>query len=82
MKGGGTRTPDIYLLHSNPCFIPVCDGMIRLQKPVSPLDASTSRDAIDAEEIFEMIRHVKDPEHPLTLEQLKVVSVRFCLVSS
>lgn len=23
-----------------------------------------------------MIRHVNDPEHPLTLEQLKVVSVR------
>lgn len=27
------------------------------------------------EEVFEMVRHVHDPEHPLTLEQLKVVSV-------
>lgn len=29
-----------------------------------------------------MIRHVNDPEHPLTLEQLKVVSVRWSLASS
>ena len=35
----------------------------------------SSRDAIDAEEVFDLIRHVNDPEHPLTLEQLKVVSV-------
>eukprot|EP00903_Cladosiphon_okamuranus_P013271 g12374.t1 len=41
---------------------------------VAPLDSSVSRDVIDAEEVFEMIRHVNDPEHPLTLEQLKVVS--------
>lgn len=45
-------------------------------------DASTSsglvrkRDAIDADEVFEMIRNINDPEHPLTLEQLKVVTVR------
>lgn len=44
-----------------------------------PLDDSTSsvpRDAIDSEEVFELIRDINDPEHPLTLEQLKVVSVR------
>eukprot|EP00842_Homolaphlyctis_polyrhiza_P003336 jgi/Hompol1/4002/HPOL_001672-RA len=29
-------------------------------------------DAIDAEEIFELIRSINDPEHPLTLEQLNV----------
>lgn len=38
-------------------------------------EASLSRDAVDMEEVFEMVRHVHDPEHPLTLEQLKVVSV-------
>lgn len=32
------------------------------------------RDPIDAEEIYEHIRLVRDPEHPLTLEQLRVVS--------
>jgi metal-sulfur cluster biosynthetic enzyme len=32
------------------------------------------REAIDAWEVFEHIRHVADPEHPLTLEQLDVVA--------
>jgi len=30
---------------------------------------------IDSLEVFEHIRHLNDPEHPLTLEQLKVVQV-------
>ncbi|ORX57661.1 DUF59-domain-containing protein [Hesseltinella vesiculosa] len=29
-------------------------------------------DAIDAEEVFDLIRSISDPEHPLTLEQLNV----------
>ena len=35
----------------------------------------TSRDPIDREEVFELIRHLNDPEHPLTLEQLNVASL-------
>ncbi|CAI2380160.1 unnamed protein product [Moneuplotes crassus] len=31
-------------------------------------------DEFDALEVFELIRHINDPEHPLTLEQLNVVS--------
>jgi len=31
-------------------------------------------DEIDAREIFDLIRDIKDPEHPLTLEELNVVS--------
>ena len=31
------------------------------------------RESIDNFEVFELIRHLNDPEHPLTLEQLKVV---------
>lgn len=31
-----------------------------------------AEDAIDALEIFEHIRHINDPEHPNTLEELKV----------
>jgi len=31
-------------------------------------------DPIDAREVFDLIRDINDPEHPLTLEQLKVVS--------
>ena len=33
-----------------------------------------SIDEIDNSEVFEHIRHLNDPEHPLTLEQLNVVS--------
>jgi hypothetical protein len=35
---------------------------------------SNQRDAVDAEEIFDIIKNIQDPEHPLTLEQLGVVS--------
>jgi metal-sulfur cluster biosynthetic enzyme len=29
-------------------------------------------DAIDSQEVFDLIRSISDPEHPLTLEQLNV----------
>ncbi|TYZ67663.1 hypothetical protein PybrP1_008284, partial [[Pythium] brassicae (nom. inval.)] len=32
-------------------------------------------DPFDAEEVFEILRHINDPEHPLTLEQLKVMTL-------
>lgn len=32
-----------------------------------------NNDPIDADEIFEYIRHLNDPEHPHTLEQLRVL---------
>ena len=32
-------------------------------------------DEITREEVFEYIRHLNDPEHPLTLEQLNVVNI-------
>ena len=35
---------------------------------------------IDALEIFDLIREIKDPEHPYTLEQLNVVSEDKCEV--
>lgn len=34
------------------------------------------REPVTAAEVFELIRNINDPEHPLTLEQLNVVSVR------
>jgi metal-sulfur cluster biosynthetic enzyme len=33
------------------------------------------KDVIDAEEVFDLVRSISDPEHPLTLEQLAVVNV-------
>jgi metal-sulfur cluster biosynthetic enzyme len=38
-------------------------------------------DEVTAQEIFELIRGINDPEHPLTLEQLKVVSVEHVQVN-
>jgi len=46
-------------------------------KPTKP----TSRDEIDSEEIFDIIRTVQDPEHPNTLEELAVVSLAQVQVS-
>jgi len=37
-------------------------------------------DPVDAYEIFDMVRHINDPEHPLTLEQLNVVNPRLISV--
>lgn len=37
------------------------------------------REVISKEEVFEHIRHLNDPEHPLTLEQLNVTQVSVCV---
>lgn len=42
---------------------------------VDDLEEDGVRDAFDALEVFELIRHLNDPEHPLTLEQLNVTQV-------
>ena len=39
-------------------------------------DEENDREFVTAGEVFEHIRHLNDPEHPLTLEQLNVVSVQ------
>ncbi|KAI9183300.1 MIP18 protein galla-2 [Blastocladiella emersonii ATCC 22665] len=36
----------------------------------------SAADPFDAEEIFDLIRNINDPEHPLTLEQLNVTQQR------
>lgn len=38
-------------------------------------DDDDAPEPIDELEVFEMIRHINDPEHPLTLEQLNVAMV-------
>lgn len=37
-------------------------------------------DEIDGREIFDLIRDINDPEHPLTLEELNVVEEEKCFV--
>uniref|UniRef100_A0AAV1UKK9 MIP18 family-like domain-containing protein n=1 Tax=Peronospora matthiolae TaxID=2874970 RepID=A0AAV1UKK9_9STRA len=42
------------------------------------VEEALDEDAVDpfeADEVFELLRHVNDPEHPLTLEQLKVMTL-------
>lgn len=39
----------------------------------SLVSLSPSTSSIDAREVFEHLRHLNDPEHPLTLEQLNVI---------
>ncbi|CAE6426734.1 Mitotic spindle-associated MMXD complex subunit MIP18 [Rhizoctonia solani] len=48
---------------------------------VDGLAAEEEEEPIDSEEIFDLLRSINDPEHPLTLEQLKVVSAEQITVS-
>lgn len=43
--------------------------------PRSRITSDMPYEPIDAEEVFEIIRNIQDPEHPNTLEQLSVVSL-------
>ena len=38
-------------------------------------DDCMERQSIDALEVFNLIRNINDPEHPLTLEELNVVNL-------
>jgi metal-sulfur cluster biosynthetic enzyme len=44
-------------------------------------DDEELREEVSSVEIFELIRHINDPEHPLTLEQLNVVSMDNIIVN-
>lgn len=58
-------------LNSNPTLFDVAEERRAdhdLEREADP----DARDPLDSLEVFEMIRHIKDPEHPHTLEQLRV----------
>ncbi|KAJ3021995.1 Mitotic spindle-associated MMXD complex subunit MIP18 [Thoreauomyces humboldtii] len=57
------------LLNANPTVFDA-GASNRAARP-EDLDESIT-DPFDAQEIFDLIRHINDPEHPLTLEQLNV----------
>lgn len=56
-------------LRSPSFIIPTPPSVTRLGTAVG------RRDEMDSEEVFEIIRNIQDPEHPLTLEQLNVVNL-------
>lgn len=59
------------LENSNPS---ICRGLPPRQPHPSDNDDSVE-DQIDAREVFDHVRGIRDPEHPNTLEQLSVVTV-------
>ncbi|KAG8719801.1 Cytosolic iron-sulfur assembly component 2B [Ceratobasidium sp. 394] len=63
-------------------------SLIGAESPPAPksaddmnLDEEEEEEPIDAAEIFDLLRSINDPEHPLTLEQLKVISAEQITVS-
>ncbi|KAG9126289.1 Cytosolic iron-sulfur assembly component 2B [Ceratobasidium sp. 392] len=50
-------------------------------KHADDMEVDEEDEPIDAAEIFDLLRSINDPEHPLTLEQLKVVSAEQITVS-
>jgi metal-sulfur cluster biosynthetic enzyme len=67
----------------HPSFIPASERRAQTEKETSSRSTrqeESKRDVMDADEIFEIIRNIQDPEHPLTLEQLGVVSRKQCEV--
>ncbi|CAI0439833.1 unnamed protein product [Linum tenue] len=60
------------LINANPV---VYEKKERRQRPASIPDADEySAEAIDQLEVFDHVRDIKDPEHPYSLEELKVIS--------
>ena len=54
----------------------------RLQQELKFLKSDTlDEEAIDSYEIFDMLRHINDPEHPLTLEKLRVIKPELITLS-
>ena len=61
------------LLNANPIIYTPSHRSVR---PIGPKDMDDSiPDPVDAEEIYDLIRDINDPEHPLTLEQLGVLQL-------
>mmetsp|Transcript_22762 Transcript_22762/g.33611 ORF Transcript_22762/g.33611 Transcript_22762/m.33611 type:complete len:230 (+) Transcript_22762:34-723(+) len=48
---------------------------IREKNQQTNVESYIQRELIDAAEVFEHVRNIQDPEHPLTLEQLNVVTL-------
>ena len=69
------KFPNVFRL---PYFVPADELKSSLMIPTLPKilpQSSGKRDAIEAVEVFDVIRNIQDPEHPLTLEQLNVVNL-------
>ena len=63
------------LLNANPVIFDVSSTKLSVDCGLLSNIDEDEREYVTREEVFEHIRHLNDPEHPLTLEQLNVVSV-------
>jgi len=60
--------------NANPKIYTVANK-VRLDKLLDAIDDENEIEPLTASEVFEYIRNLNDPEHPLTLEQLNVVNL-------
>lgn len=61
---------------------PDVHGVVADREPTSRELDDHHADAVDSREVFDMVRTIVDPEHPLTLEQLRVVEERLITVEN
>ncbi|KAI8815700.1 uncharacterized protein EV422DRAFT_345631 [Fimicolochytrium jonesii] len=68
-------------LNANPVVYDV--GTKSSRREARPEDEDElAADPFDSEEIFDLIRNINDPEHPLTLEQLNVTQLNLISVNN
>jgi len=58
-------------LNENPTVYAVQES--RRKYSVDDIEEEDAREPFDAEEVYELIKDIQDPEHPLTLQQLNVI---------
>ncbi|CAB0032399.1 unnamed protein product [Trichogramma brassicae] len=64
----------------NPKIYPKLEEKLSVNEQIE--DIPRNADAVDARRVFELLRNITDPEHPLTLEQLNVVEQRLIEVDN
>lgn len=68
--------------NENPVVYATQGSLFEVDSSLDDLEgcSESKRDAFTSQEIFTHIRHLNDPEHPLTLEQLHVVCIEHIAV--
>eukprot|EP00658_Telonema_sp_P-2_P063946 TRINITY_DN527_c0_g1_i5.p1 TRINITY_DN527_c0_g1~~TRINITY_DN527_c0_g1_i5.p1 ORF type:complete len:159 (+),score=32.67 TRINITY_DN527_c0_g1_i5:248-724(+) len=61
---------------ANPNPVVHTDGFVPRKSHASAQTGEETRDPIDSLEVFDLIRDITDPEHPHSLEELKVLSLQ------
>ncbi|KAI9598240.1 hypothetical protein BDF19DRAFT_431795 [Syncephalis fuscata] len=70
------------LINANPIVYDVRRQVSRAPEQLAAEQDESVLDPIDAEEVFDLIRAISDPEHPMTLEQLNVLQLEHITVNN